>query len=166
MTFVETMVVTLLFTIIFGTCLVIFNTGSHMYHASNGKIELQQELREAMLWMQEDLIQTGTSKISGVPADGSTYSTITIYTPSGVSNGAIQWSTTAIQFLLGGTDGTDLLRRVSGVDKIIGRNITTVTFQRQVATPNIVIISMVAQKRDDQGRTLNDTLSFRVKVRN
>jgi Tfp pilus assembly protein PilW len=166
MTLVETLVTLLVSSVIFSACLIIFNTGSHMYHASNTQIELQQELREAMLWMQEDLIQTGASKITGVPADGSAYSSLTLYLPSGVSNGAIQWSASAIQFLLGGTGGTDMLRRVNGSDKIIGRNIKTVTFSREAAAPNIVVISMMAEKDDAQGRPLSDTLSFRVKVRN
>lgn len=173
-TLVEVMMTVAVFTVLSGACLMIFLSGSDSWQSNDTQVELQQELRKAMENIKADLVQSGASTILNVPlpSDGTCddflgndwYTTITFRKASGVSAGVIQWSA-SYQYLLGGTGGKQLLRRPqAGSDVIVAQDMQTLKFRR--CTSNVVEVSMVTQKNTLKKRSLSNTLTFEVKLRN
>lgn len=166
MTLAEILLVTALFSVLMGACLMVLLSGSASWQTNSVQVQLQQELRISIEWIKEDLMESGSSVITDVPPDGNWYNTITFKVSNGVSGGNIVWSSQAIQYLLGGADSNQLQRKVGAQVKIIAQNIQALHFRRQVATPNLVEISLTAQKNTTEGRLMTTTVPFEVKLRN
>ncbi|PIV39373.1 MAG: hypothetical protein COS29_02930, partial [Candidatus Omnitrophica bacterium CG02_land_8_20_14_3_00__42_8] len=67
---------------------------------------------------------------------------------------------------LGGLNGAQLLRTQSGSQKVLGNNISAVSFNRSAANPNVVNISVTAQKNTFPGFTaMQSTITFNSQVR-
>ena len=162
-TLVEAMVTVVLFTIILGVCFMLLLSGTDSWHVNGVLLEVKQELRKGTDWMRQELIESGGSTITNVPANGTWYTTITFRTSTGVSGGTITWSADTIQYLL---SGTQLLRRSGGVDKILAQNMQTLQFRRQASTPNVVEVNMQAQKTTPKGTTLTANSNFKMRLRN
>ena len=163
---VEVMVTVLLFLLVAGALYLSASAGQNSWQVNSAQIGLQSELRKAMEWMKYDLIQAGPSSILDVPATGAAYTTITFQIPSTVSGGNIVWDSDRITFCLGGTDGTQLLRRKGADIKVIAQNVQTLQFTRQVAASDILEVALTGQTADIKGTPLSYQLSFQVKLRN
>ena len=163
---VEAIVTVVLFSIIGGACFAIFLSGADSWQVNSVKLELQQELRKAADWMRQDLWEAGVSTITNVPADGSWHTTITFRVSNGVSGGNILWSTNTIQFLLGGTNNSQLQRQSGAQTKILAQDMQTLQFRRQATTPNILEMSFAAQKRTTKGALLTQNTTFKITLRN
>ena len=162
-TLVEALITVLLFSIILGACVMVLLTGTDSWQVNNTLVEVQQDLRKAEDWMKEDLVEAGTTTISGVPADGNPYYTITFKVASSISGGNIVWSTDTIQFQLSSND----LQRIQGTQtKTLAYNIQSLQFRRQASTSNIVEVSLQAQKNTPRGALITATKNFQVKIRN
>ena len=167
MTLVEVLVVVLLFSVLFGACFAVILSGSESWQTNSAYIQLTQELRKGMEWMKEDLIETGTSVITDVPVDGNWYNTITFRRINSVTGGNIVWATDTSKFLLGGTNGRQLISRQGvSTDKIIAQDIKTLQIRRPVGSSDIVEVSMTAERTTPRGRVLSAALNFQVRVRN
>ena len=167
LTFVEALVVVLLFSVLFGACFAVLLSGSESWQTNSTYIQLTQELRKAMEWMKEDLVETGTSVITDVPADGNWYNTITFRRISSVTGGAIVWMTDTSKFFLGGASGRQLIsRQGASTDKIIAQDIKTLQIRRPVGSSDIVEVSLTAERTTPKGRVLTAGLDFQVRVRN
>ena len=116
--------------------------------------------------MKYDLYQAGPSSIANVPADGNWYTTITFKIPTGVTNGSIAWDNNFIQFSRGGTNSIELRRTYAGVTKLLASNMSSLQFRRQVASPDVLEVSMAAQKQTVKQKTINYQLDFQVELRN
>jgi|GEM_PF-1114362 len=166
-TLVEALTTVLLFSIILGVCFMILLSGTDSWHVNSAKVEVQQEVRKAADWIKQELIQSGSSTITNVPADSSWYTAITFKTTTGVSGGSISWSSETIQFLLGsGATANQLIRRSGSTDKVCAQGIQTLQFRRQASTPSVVEVNVEAQKTTPKGTTLTATSNFKVKMRN
>ena len=78
----------------------------------------------------------------------------------------LDWSTDAIQFVLGGAGSKQLLR-IQGADTdILAQNIKSLQFRRQVATPDILEVAMGAEKTTNIGILADYQLSFSIQLRN
>ena len=132
------------------------------------KTELQQELRKAMEWMKYDMRQAGDISID-VDADGVWQeASISYFKPQGVSNGVIDWGTTnpgPVQFFLDG-DTEDFCRLYDGNKKLIARNITHVQFRRLDTSSDILEVELTGQKTTIKGNVIDDSLDFKIKLRN
>lgn len=160
------MVVILIFAFLAGGVYAIFGAGENFWLINKTRVELHQELRKALDYMINDLRQAGSSSIIDVPADGTWRSSIRFKTPAGVSGGTLTWNLTEIQFLIGGTNA-DELRRVEGADvRVLAQNMQALQFRRLAATPNIIEISMQAQKETDKGFPVGYDLDFSIQLRN
>ncbi len=165
-TLVEALLTALLFSLLLGACLVLFLASSDSWQTNSVRVELQQELRKAVDWMRQDLLVAGASTITNVPADGTWDNTISFRTATGVSNGAVVWSGSTIQFQRGGTGSLDL-QRVSGAQtKVLAKNISTLQFRRLAASPQLLEVNVIASKTTLKGRSLSNTISFKVALRN
>jgi type II secretory pathway component PulJ len=152
-----------IFSILSGACFTIMASSSSSFQVNRVKVELQQELRKAQNWMINDLRQTGSSVITNVPADGTSYSTITFRTSTGASGGAATWSTDTVQFALSGTQ----LQRTSGATtRVLAQNISSLSFKRDVSTSNLVEVTVGAQKKAPGSKTLTASVTFKVELRN
>lgn len=162
-TMVEMLVCILIFSYIAGGLYTVISVGDSSYQNNSAQVELQQELRKGMEWMKFELQQAGPTSISNVPSNGSWYTSISFKIPTGVSSGAISWATNPIQF---SRSGTDLLRTYSGTSRVIAQDITSIQFRRTSAAPKILEIAMTGQVTAIKGETLQDTLNFKIKLRN
>ena len=161
-TLVEALVTVIFFSLILGACYLILLAGTDSWQVNSVKIEIQQEARKAADWIKQDLIQSGASTITNVPADGNWYTTITFKTTTGASGGNIAWSSQTTQFLL---SSNQLIRRTA-TDKVCAKDIQALQFRRQAASPSIVTVSVQTQKNTTKGLTLTMTSNFEVKMRN
>ena len=140
--------------------------GSKSWQTNNADMEVKQELRKAIAWLKDDLIQGGFATVVGVPADGNPYTSITFNKAAGVSNGSVVWSATPIQYIRGGTGSTQLLRIAGGQTKVIAQDIQTLNFRRQNSSPNVVEVTVQCQKSSAQSPGVSVSSVFKVNMRN
>jgi Tfp pilus assembly protein PilW len=161
----EMIIVVLLSVFLIGGIYTVLSTGKNSWEINRDRLELVQELRKGIDWMRKDLRQAGVSKITGVPADGTWYTSITFQTPSGVVSGAATWNA-AVQYHRGGTGNQQLLRTVGGVDRAIAQDMNLVQFKRTAADPSVVLISAQAQKNTPQHGLISITMTAQERTRN
>jgi prepilin-type N-terminal cleavage/methylation domain-containing protein len=140
-------------------------TGKNSWEINRDRLEIQQELRKGLDWMRKDLRQAGVSTVTGTLANGTASSTITFQTPSGVVSGAATWNA-AVQYHLGGTGNTRLLRTTGGVDRIIAQDMYQLQFTRTAANPSVVQISATARKNTPQHGLITITVATQERMRN
>ena len=179
---VEVLVTVLIFSGLAAAVNAVLLVGDASWQTNNVQMELQQELRKAMDWMKDDLRQTGSAAITNVPVNPapdavtypdpaddpaySWYSTITFRMVSGVSGGKITWDSGTVQFVLGGTDSSQLQRVEGSTTKVIAQNIQSLQFRRLAAASNMVEVALQAQKDTFKGATINSSLEFKIQLRN
>ncbi len=162
-TLVETMIATLIFTMIVGALYVVLNAGQASWETNKTKIELQQEARKAMDWMINDLRQSGNSSIVDVPATGAWFNQITFKTPSGVTSGSISWNLATIRFA---KSGTQLQRTDTNGTKVIAQDIQTIQFRRLSTAANILEVAITTQKTTAKGLVVQYPFNFSIQIRN
>lgn len=164
---VEAMVTVAIFSFIMAGIYSITSVGENAWLTNNVRIELQQDLRKGMESMINDLRETNPSILDPfVPADGKAYDSITFQVPSGVSAGSIAWDATTIQFAKGGVGSKQLLRTSGATTKVLTQNLQLLEFRRQLATPDILEVSMQAQKNTPHGISITHNLDFNIQLRN
>lgn len=170
-TLVEVLVTLIIFSIIFMAVIMCLSAGKSSFYTGDAKIAVQQEIRKALLIMNPELRQSRPSLITGVPADGNTYSTVTFCIPEDVDGdgdvinaiGNMEWSGN-ITYALNGNN--QITRTDATGTTIIANNITNLDFQRFAGSPNIIQISISCQKTNVLGRVLSDTILSSVTMRN
>ena len=128
------------------------------------RVQLQQEMRNAMAMITYDLQQAGpsTDSIIEPPADGNPYPGITFRVCNGVSGGRISWSANTIHY---GVSANQLLRTEAGANLVIAQNTQSLSFRRQPTSPDIVEVDL-ALAQNSRSATLHDALHFEVQLRN
>lgn len=168
---VEVLVSILIFSFIFIAIFNILSSGQASWYTADVQIELQQEIRKALMVMNTQLRQSGSSVISGVPADDNYYTSITFKIPQDLdgdgdvidSIGNIEWSNNITYSL----DSNRILRTVEGgATSILANQISNLRFLRPSGAPNIIEIGITAQKDNVFGRSLQLGVSSSVKMRN
>jgi len=184
-TFPEVLVTLLIFTFIAAAINSTLLAGNASWQTNSVEVELQQNLRQAMQWMKNDLQQTGQSAIVDVPANGSWYTSINFQKAIGVKNAVTKWdednnvppNDIFTQFILGGANSNQLLKNVviddddddTNTTRVIAQNIQSLQFQRVSTDLDIINIALQAQKKTlagAQGRTITLTLDFKIRLRN
>ncbi len=167
-TLLEIIMVAFLFSIISAAIFSVLATGRNSLSVGESQIGVQQACRNGLDSMIKELRQAGVSTITGVPANGTNYSSITFQIPTAIAATGITWSS-SIQYTLGGLNGAQLLKTQSGSQKVFANNISALSFNRSAANPNVVNISVTAQKNTFPGFTATQstiTLTSQVKLRN
>lgn len=162
---IEAMMVLFIFVLLSGVMFTILATGRNAWEIGEVRIQLQQELRKGLDAIVEELRQASPDTITNVPADGRWYTTVTFRIPVDVVGGSIVWGN-SIQFLLGGLNGRQLLRRSGGTDSVLANNLIYLGVRRQTATPVIVEISLQGDKTTAKGNRVVSNLNFQVDLRN
>lgn len=165
LTLVEAMVTTVIFMFIFGAAFRIMISGSDIYEINNTRTQLQQELRKAKTWMNEDIRQGGSASVVNVFADDSWYTSLEYRKAAGVTGGAITWDTDTTVFFLD-TVNRQVKRTTGSVTKIIANDIEALEFRRMAAAPDIVEVMVEAENTTPKGRVVNETTNFQIQLRN
>lgn len=160
---VEALITILIFSILSAACLSVFVSASGSYQMTQGRAQLQGEMRKGVNWLKNELRQSGSAGITNVLSNGTAYTSITFKTATGTSSGITTWSANTIQYAL---SGTNLQRTTGGVARTICQNVQSVSFTRQTTTPDIVDISLAGQLVTQKGTILTQTLNFKVELRN
>ena len=167
-TLIETIVALFLFSIIIACLFSVLATARSSWTASSSQVNVQQEARRGLSAMVRELRQANLPGITGVPADGADYNSITFQIPASITAGGTIWSSN-IQYSLGGLNGTQLLKTQDASQRVLANNISAVTFNRTVLSPDTINISVTTQKNTFPGFNIiqsNITLNSEVKVRN
>lgn len=167
------MIVLCVFTIISGAIFAVFAMGNISWYTAEVQLIAHQNARGGMDAIIRELRQTRSSAIADVPADDNYYTSITFRIPEDTdgdgdvldNSGAIEWSDT-IQYSLGGLDNKQLLRTTGGAYSVLANNVTSLQFRRQSTVPNLLEISLQTQKSTPEGRTIQMSLSSKVRLRN
>lgn len=168
LTLIEIIVVIFLFSIISAAIFSVLATGRNSLTSGESQIGVQQACRNGLDAMVKELRQAGVSTITGVPANSANYSSIMFQIPAAIAETGITWSGN-IQYTLGGLNGSQLIRTQSGSQRVLANNISALSFNRASANPNVVNISITAQKNTFPGftaRQTNITLVSNVRLRN
>lgn len=164
-TFAEVLVVVLISSFLIGGIYTILIAGKNSWELNRDRLELQQQLRTGLDWMRKDLRQAGVSTVSGVATDSAWHTSATFQTPSGVSSGSVTWGA-AIQYHLGGTGNTQLLRSVGAQDRVIAQSINLLQFKRTASDPSLIQISAQAQKNTPQHGLITIAVTTQERMRN
>lgn len=162
-TLLETMVVTLIISVIIGALFQVLSTGRVSWSSADTQITLQQDLRRAAEEIAGDLRKSATTRVS-CPADGATYDSVAFNISRGaLSTGVINWSGTAVNYSL---SGNQVIRTFETENRVVANNITSLGFTRASGTPEIVTVSLTAQRSNQYGRTFNASLNTTALLRN
>ena len=131
-TLVEVMITVLIFSALIGAIFTVLTTGRTAWMIGETQIDLQQNLRRGLDWITGELREAGASQISNGPedADDVWHPTISFKKPQDVVGGSIVWESDEIQYLLGGLNGKQLLRKVGSEEKILANNIASFQVRR------------------------------------
>jgi Tfp pilus assembly protein PilW len=168
LTLVEIIMVIFLFSIICAAIFSVLATGRNSMDSGESQISVQQSVRNGLDSMLKELRQAGTATITGVPADGANYNSITFKIPAAIDAAGITWSSN-IQYALGGLNGAQLIKTQSGNQRVLANNISALAFNRSAANPNVVNLSITAQKNTFPGFTARQsiiTMTSSVRFRN
>ena len=163
---VEMMITVFIFSIVVAGFYSLLEVGGNSWRTQSVRMELQQELRKAENQMSNDLYGTGAGAITDVLADGNIYTGITFKKAIGTSGGITEWGSDYIMYQLGGINSNELQRIEGSSIEIIAQNISSLLITRKVSAPNIIEVSLQAEKTPVKGEKVMSSLSFDVQMRN
>lgn len=162
---IEMMIAIFIFLLIAAVMFTILATGRNAWQIGDAQILLQQELRKAMDGIVEELRQSGPTRIDIPAVVGEPYNEVTFQIPEDVTFGYVVWGE-EIQYLLGGLNGRQLLRRSGGEERVLANDIISLEFSRQPTSPDIVDVALEVDKETIRGTRIDNNLNFQVKLRN
>lgn len=184
-TLTEVLVTLMIFSFLISAIASVLFVGNSIWQSNSVEVELQQDLRQAMLWMRNDMQQTGAASLdASIPInvepdpvtypdpnddpayDWTTYTSISFQKVIGVDERSPDWSPDTTWFTL----YNDLERTVgAGNPQLIAENISQLQARRLYDSSDVVEIALEAQKSTlsgVQGRTITLTLDFKIQLRN
>jgi hypothetical protein len=162
---VEAMIAIFVFLLLLGIVFTILVVGRDAWHIEDVNVELQQELRKAMVVMSEDLRQSSATVVFGVPPNGAWVNAITFCKPADVVGGYIIWGPST-EFSLGGLNSRQLLKKIGIDEEVIANNITSLQIRRRWISRDIIEVVLSADKTTVKGTQITRNINFQVKLRN
>ena len=178
---IEVLVTLVIFTFLAAAINTVLHVGTSSWQNNSIEVELQQDLRQAMFWMKNDIQQTGSASLDArVPINvvsdfsWSNYDTIDFQKVIGATNGVVTWSSDTTDYTRE-SDPSDpdynKLRRTVGTGnpQLIAENISSIQARRLYTSSDVVEIALQVQKKTlagAQGRTITLILNFKVQLRN
>lgn len=170
-TLIEILVATFIFSLIFMAVFMVLAGGRDSFFTGDAAIEIHQEIRKVLLTMDKELRQSRSSEITGVPADNNFYPSITFKVPEDLdgdgdvidASGNIEWSNDITYAL---NANSQIIRMTSTGTSVTANSISNLQFMRASGNPDIVQVNISTQKTTSLGRTLNDTFTYLIKMRN
>jgi hypothetical protein len=165
------MVTLLIFSIIFAALFRVLSAGRTTWYLGDVEVELSQEIRRALIPMEKELRQSGSSVVSGVPSDGNYYTSITFKIPEDIDGdgdvvtgtGGIEWSN-AITYLRNSSN--QIIRSTTSGATVLANHISSLQFKRTLGEADLIWIYITAQKTTTNNRTIQVTINSEVKMRN
>lgn len=131
-------------TVILGAVLAVALSGKTSFFLNTLKLELYQKGRNALGFMEEELIQTKTSLLS-VPADNNYYPTATFQVPLSIDqNSIVTWSSNITYSLV----GNQIIRTQDGNAQVIASDATDLEFRVSSTNPQLLEIKLTMFKQD------------------
>ncbi|MBU1062237.1 MAG: prepilin-type N-terminal cleavage/methylation domain-containing protein [Candidatus Omnitrophica bacterium] len=162
---IELMIVIVIFSIILGAIFATMTISGLSWYSGSTQVEMQQEVRRGLDRIVKELRQSNPTMITGVPANGIPYNSISFRLPLTDNNGDITWSNT-INYSLGGLNNRQLLRTEGTNQEILANNIVGLQLTRQVSASNIIEVTLQSQKATVLGHIVATTLNSKIKFRN
>lgn len=169
-TFIEALVSAVIFSLIFGVIFSTMNQGLVSWRIADVNIEVQQDLRRALMAMERQLRQTRSSQVS-IAANDIYYATITFKVPQDTdgdgdaidASGNIEWSGNITYSL---NADSQLVRTDALGNMALANNITNLQFRRLSGNPAVIQMALTAQKTTVSGRTASASADLQVRMRN
>lgn len=145
--------------------------GQSSWYTGDVQIELNQEIRKALLTINKELRQSASSVISDVPPDDFYYTSITFRVPQDTdgdgdvisATGSMEWSDD-INYSLNANN--QIVRLTTSGSSILANNISNLQFRRLSGNPDIIEIYITAEKSTVPGRDLTAGITSSIKLRN
>jgi len=151
-TLLEIMVVSVCFCILVAGIYAVLDIGNLMTDTGFTYIELSQDTRLGVDQMIRELHCAQRGSISIPDGDDITFQVL--------------GSAKTIQYSLGGTDGTQLIRTESGTATVLCNNVQSIQFSPSPFSGNTVLITLGVQKTSRLHRDFIATSSVNVTIRN
>lgn len=154
---VELLVSLVILSIVLGFIFSILHSGKTTWETADTVIEVQQQARQALDFMVKELRQSSDSVISGVPDDGSNYTSVSFSIPTQWNDtaGQIDWSPTIEYSLV----NNQIFRNASdGQPPYLANHINSLIFRRQAT--NVIEVFIEALK-NERGFSLNSQVTLR-----
>ena len=165
---IEITVVIFLFSIVLAALFSVLATARVSSGSGGSNVTVQQEARKGLNAMVKELRQASLVTISGVPADGIDYNSITFNIPTAITASGTTWSSN-IQYVKGGLENSQLIRVQDGNQRVIANNISSLLFNRNTSAPDVLNVAISVQKNTFPGfSAIQSTISLNseVKIRN
>lgn len=162
-TLVEVLICTTIIIIILGVIFYVLNTGRDSFYIISEKMELLHKVRNALEFMEGELLQSRRSLLS-IPADGNYYNSVTFRIPDNITeNGTIVWSEEITYSL---NSNNQLVRTQAGEEQIIASYVNELKFRIDNTLPNLLEIYITAEKETFLEREISFSLESKIKMRN
>ena len=148
--------------VIIGAIFYVFKAGREFISTVSLKLELLNEARNALRFMEKEII---TSRVSflNIPADDNFYNSLTFKIPQDIDeDGNITWSPDITYSLNGG----NLVRTQEDNTQIIMSGITDLKFRIRSTLPQVLEIYITASKNTSWMKTITVNLSTKIRLRN
>lgn len=164
----ELVIVSALMFLVLGALCAAWQVGVRSWEVTEGRTMLQQQLRRAAAYMNEDFMQCGATTISGCPADNVWYTTITFRKATGVLNGNPVWSPDEITYAAGGLNNRQIIRTEGDVQKVVANKATSFRVRRSPAAPSLLELMVGVQDEAEtpSGECLYEESSIKIRLRN
>lgn len=159
-TLIEILISIGIFAIILAAVFVVFHVGRTSFHMNSIKVELSQKTREAMKYMEKELLQTRISRVSIPSSD-----TIVFQIPTGIDgSGTITWSSTITYAL----SGNQIIRTQDAQQRVVtgASYVDDVQFAFPSDQPGMLSIYLKASRSTPDSLDLEAVLSVYIKMRN
>ena len=159
----ELMVVVLLTSVVMSAIFMVMSSGRSTWFEADAQVTVQQELRKALRAMKRDLTMSGPTQVS-VEDDGAVDTSISFNVSLGaLGSGAVNWSTTPINFSL---SSGQLIRTQGANTKVLANNISSLTFLRSGASPRMLRFNTTVTKFTKANRNISVSQEASVYLRN
>lgn len=146
--------------------------GNEQNNAREIRMTLQDNAREGLYKMVQEIRQSAPSRITIASSGGEIQ--FSVPDPSDLTNAdyTVNWTSAhTIRYYLGGLNNSKLMRQdlTTNLQAVMASDITAVSFTGNAAQPTVVTITLSAQKVTPEGRTIPSTplqLSAEAEVRN
>ncbi|RKY40441.1 MAG: hypothetical protein DRP76_01920 [Candidatus Omnitrophota bacterium] len=161
-TLVEILVSVGIVVIIIGAIFFVTKAVREFFSFTSLKIELWEKAKEALSYMEKEILSTRSSFLS-IPADSNFYHSLTFRIPQDIDeDGNITWSENITYSL----SNHNLIRTQGASTQIISSGVEELKFRIESGLPQVVEIYITVSGVTPYNRTISVTLDTKVRIRN
>lgn len=149
----EMIITTLLVIFIFAALHTSFLGGNSTWQTYNGKVRVQNDARNALLFMTKELRQG-----SGITVTQDTNNTTVNFTREAGGAASFSWSTS-------GSDANRIIFQTQSGSRIIANNVSALSFNYNDTEPKWILVTIAATKQMPRGNMASFSLKEKVALR-